>query len=126
VLAAVRRFIDDRRGERPEGLEIGVTGSAAIGGDMLAAAARSLRNIDRTTIVLVALALWLIYRSPWLVLVPLAAIGVAAAISLELLALLAERSGQASAAWPEVRVFTTTRIFVVVLLVGAGTDFACS
>ena len=63
---------------RRAGLEIGVTGSAAIGGDMLAAAAESLRNTDRTTIVLVALALAVIYRSPWLVVVPLAAIGVAA------------------------------------------------
>jgi RND superfamily putative drug exporter len=123
VLDEVRRYIDERRSELPRGLEIGITGSAAIGGDMLAAAAKSLRNIDRTTMILVAVALWLIYRSPWLVLVPLVAISVAAVISLELLAILAERTLQTPDAWPTVRVFTTTRIFIVVLLFGAGTDF---
>src|SRR5262249_47386811 len=42
---------------------------------------------------------------------------------LELLALITQWSFQHSGAWPEVRVFTTTRILIVVLLFGAGTDF---
>jgi RND superfamily putative drug exporter len=123
VLDSIRQFIERRIRERPAGLEVGITGSAAIGGDMLAAAATSLRDINRTTLLLVAALLWLIYRSPWLVLVPLVAISMAAATSLELLAVLAERSQLLPDAWPGVRVFTTTRIFIVVLLFGAGTDF---
>jgi RND superfamily putative drug exporter len=123
VLAEVERLIDSRRAAAPAGLEIGVTGSAAVGGDMLRASKESLRNTDRTTIVLVAAALALIYRSVWLIAVPLAAIGVAALVSLDLLALLAGWTRARPESWLDVRVFTTTRIFVVVLLFGAGTDF---
>jgi putative drug exporter of the RND superfamily len=123
VLADVRRLVDERRASAPPGLEIGITGSAAIGGDMLSAAAESLRNTDRTTIVLVVLVLAVIYRSPWLVAAPVAAIAVAAVASLGLLALLAEVSRDHPFWGLDVRVFTTTRVFVVVLLFGAGTDF---
>jgi RND superfamily putative drug exporter len=123
VLADVQRLIGRRQNEAPPGLKIGVTGSAAIGGDILTAAGESLRNTDRTTILLVVAALALIYRSPWLVVIPLAAIGAAAVASLELLALLAGITVDHPALWPDVRVFTTTRIFVVVLLFGVGTDF---
>lgn len=123
ALDEVTRIVARQRAEAPAGLEIGVTGSAAIGGDMLKAAAQSLRNTDRTTILLVTLALCAIYRSPWLVIVPLASIAVAAATSLGLLSLLAGVTRDHPALWPDVRVFTTTRIFVVVLLFGAGTDF---
>ncbi len=123
VLAAVNRSLEESCARAPAGLDCGVTGSAAIGGDMLAAAAASLRNTDRTTIAVVAITLAVIYRSVWLVIVPLAAIGAAAVTSLELLALLARWSLDHPAAGLDVRVFTTTRIFIVVLLFGAGTDF---
>lgn len=123
VLSAVRQLMDDRRAEAPPGLQIGITGSAAIGGDMLAAAVKSLRNTDVTTIILVAAALTLIYRSVWLIVVPLASIAVAVVTSLNLLALLAHWSRLHPDAWFDVKVFTTTRIFIVVLLFGAGTDF---
>jgi len=123
VLQAVLGVLDSRRPEAPPGLEMGVTGSAAIGGDMLSAAADALRNTDRVTIVIVAAALGLIYRSVWLVLVPLAAIGVAAITSLDLLALVARWSLENPDHWLDVRVFSTTRVFIVVLLFGAGTNF---
>ncbi len=123
VLAAVERVLDERRSEAPAGLEFGVTGSAAIGGDMLAAAAASLRNTDRVTILLVAAALAVIYRSLWVMIVPLVTIVLAAVTSLELLALLAQWSQLRPDDWFDVRVFTTTRTFIVVLLFGAGTNF---
>lgn len=123
VLAEVKRIVAEHRAQAPAGLRVGITGSAAIGGDMLAAAAESVANTHYTTIVLVTLTLLLIYRSLWLALVPLVTIGVAAATSLDLLALLAEWSRSHPGAWPVIRVFTTTQIFVVVLLFGAGTDF---
>lgn len=123
ALDAVQAELEAHRGDAPDGMEIGVTGTAAIGGDMLAAAAASLRNTDRVTILLVAATLAVIYRSVWLVLVPLAAIGVAAITSLDLLALLARWSLEHPGQWPDVRVFTTTRVFIVVLLFGAGTNF---
>ncbi len=123
VLDSVVRMARKQSANMPTGLQVGITGSAAIGGDMLAAAAESVQSTHRATIALVVLALVLIYRSPRLVFVPLVAIGVASSTSLDLLALLAEWSPLAGDAWPEVRIFTTTKIFVVVILFGAGTDY---
>ena len=123
VLAAVRDLVDSQRNRAPPGLEIGITGAAAIGGDMLSAAAASVASTHRTTILLVAITLFAIYRSPWLVFVPLLTIGVAASVSVDLLALMAEWSALHPDSWPNLRIFTTTKIFVIVLLFGAGTDY---
>ena len=122
VLQEVEQLIERERKAAP-GIRIGITGSAAIGGDMLTAAARSVSNTHYTTIALVTLALLAIYRSPWLVVVPLMTIGIAASASLDLLALLADWSQNHPDVWPSIRVFTTTKIFVIVLLFGAGTDY---
>ncbi|MGI9427486.1 MAG: MMPL family transporter [Bythopirellula sp.] len=123
LLKETQQIVDAARLGAPSGLQIGITGSAAIGGDMLTAAAESVSSTHRTTILLVTFVLILIYRSPWLVLVPLVTIGVAAVTSLDLLAILAHSSLQNPVQWPTIRVFTTTKIFVVVLLFGAGTDY---
>ncbi len=123
LLKEVRQLVDAIRQEAPPGLQIGITGSAAIGGDMLTAAAESVASTHRSTILLVTVTLLIIYRSPWLVLVPLLAIGVAASASLDLLALLAQWSLENPTSWPTIRIFTTTKIFVIVLLFGAGTDY---
>ena len=123
VLDVTRRMIRQLAAEKPAGLQVGITGSAAIGGDMLRAAAESVRNTHRTTLALVVIALLAIYRSPRLVFVALLAIGLATSISFDLLALAAWGSRQAPTFWPQVRVFTTTKIFIVVILFGAGTDY---
>ena len=123
VLEIVRMQVDRARSKLPSGLEVGITGTAAIGGDMLTAAAQSVANTHRTTLVLVTIALLLIYQSPWLALVPLVTIGIAASTSLDLLSCLASWSQMHPLVWPSIRVFTTTKIFVIVLLFGAGTDF---
>ncbi len=123
LLKATEAIVADAQREASPGLEIGITGSAAIGGDMLTAAAESVASTHRTTILLVTLVLVLIYRSPWLVLVPLLTIGIAASTSLDLLAILAQWSSENPDSWPVIRVFTTTKIFVIVLLFGAGTDY---
>jgi putative drug exporter of the RND superfamily len=124
IMKDVVRLVDDARKEAPQGLQIGITGSAAIGGDLLAAMAESLRNTEATTIIAVALALGLIYRSPWLVIAPLGAIAIATLVSIDLLALLAQWSRwRGEGAWPEFRVYSTTQIFIIVLMFGVGTDF---
>lgn len=123
LLGVAEAIVADARREAPTGLQIGISGVAAIGGDMLSAAAESVSSTHRTTILLVTLVLIAIYRSPWLVLVPLVTIGVAASTSLDLLAILADWSLQHPDRWPTIRVFTTTKIFVIVLLFGAGTDY---
>ncbi len=123
LLRRAEEIVATARDEAANGLEIGISGVAAIGGDMLTAAAESVASTHRTTILLVTIVLILIYRSPWLVLVPLFTIGVAASTSLDLLAILASWSLEHPAGWPTIRVFTTTKIFVIVLLFGAGTDY---
>ncbi|HYO24878.1 MAG TPA: MMPL family transporter, partial [Lacipirellulaceae bacterium] len=124
IVAAVRRILADARRGAPAGLTIGLTGAASIGGDLLSAIAESLRNTEWTTIVAVAIALALIYRSPWLVAIPLGSIAVAVLTSIDLLALLGRWSQiRGEGAWPEFRIYSTTQIFIVVLLFGAGTDF---
>ena len=122
VLAEVERIVAAARRDAPPDLEIGISGSAAVGGDMLSAAAESVASTHTTTIVLVAVTLLLIYRSPLLVVIPLATIALAASVSVDLLTLLADFT-EKHPTLPAVRVFTTTKIFVIVLLFGAGTDF---
>lgn len=104
----------------PPGLNLGVTGSAAIGSDMLSAAEESIRNTEWTTIALVLLILLAVYRAPGLVIVPLATIGVSVAMGTGLVALATQWCGQVGI---DFKVFKTTKIFVTVLLFGAGTDF---
>jgi len=119
----VYRVLDEIRSDPdyPAGLEVGVTGSAAIGADMLLAAEQSIRNTERTTIVLVVLILLLVYRAPGLVVVPLATIAVSFSVGLDLLALLVRLSDRLD--WLNFQVFKTTRIFIIVIIFGAGTDY---
>ena len=123
VLADVRRVVDEAMHEAPAGLHIGITGSAAIGGDLLSAAAESVRNTHTTTLILVVAVLAVIYRSWRLMLVPLMTITAAVSVSLAVLPLLVQLHQHYPTLTPDIQVFTTTKIFVIVLLFGAGTDY---
>lgn len=101
----------------PEGLRLELGGEAAVGHDILVAAEESDRRTQLTTIFLVTLILLLVYRAPVLALIPLVTIGVAVKVSLNLVALLAQVE------WLGFHLFSTTQIYVVVVLFGAGTDY---
>ena len=116
MLDAVRHEADF-----PVGLELGLTGSAAIGGDMLRSGFESIRNTERTTVLLVIAILLVVYRAPGLVIVPIVVIFASLAVALGLVASLAALSSRFG--WFDFTVFKTTRIFIVVVLFGAGTDF---
>jgi putative drug exporter of the RND superfamily len=102
-------------------LRLEVTGSAAIGADVLRASASGLRTTEIVTVVLVLGILITVYRSPLLVAIPILSIIVSLVVSTGVVALLA-RDPANPASWG-LGVFTTTRIFIVVLLFGSGTDF---
>ncbi len=123
LLEEVQRIVSDARADAPQGLNVGVTGSAAIGGDMLSAAVESIRSTEWTTVFLVVVILLVVYRAPLMVLVPLVTIGVSLVISIDTLALLTQVSRLEGFDWWRFKVFATTKIFIVVILFGAGTDF---
>ncbi len=104
----------------PAGLRLGITGSAAIGADMLSAAEESIRNTEWATFALVLLILLAVYRAPGLVFIPLLTIGVSVFVAMGLVALATQVCAGLGVNF---MIYKTTRIFVLVILVAASTDF---
>lgn len=119
-LAEVRHWAE-RWTERPP--ELGISGSAAVGSDLLVASAEAVRSTEIATLVLVVIILAFVYRSPLMILIPMLTIGISLEISLRILALATQIDQWMGWEWWTFSVFKTTRIFVVVILFGAGTDF---
>ncbi|NNE00374.1 MAG: MMPL family transporter [Pirellulaceae bacterium] len=105
------------------GLHLEMTGSAAIGGETLLAARDAIRYTEWITVVMILLILAGVYRAPLLVAVPMISIGTAVLVSMSLVALLTQWSIDKTIPALDLRVFTTSRIFIVVILFGAGTDY---
>ena len=114
---ATLEWLKQERPEPPAGLELAVTGSAVVGRDSNTAANESIKNTTNSTIALVVLILLIVYRSPLLAMIPLVTIALSVFVSLQLIAMLT---------WvPSLgfKVINITRVFVVVVLFGAGTDY---
>ncbi len=110
---AIRTHIAEET-QPPDGLDVFVTGTAAVAADQSAAIDASVARAHLITIALVVAILLYVFRSPIAPLVPLATIGVAFLTALSLVALLAER-------WLDVSSLYET--FSIVIIFGAGTDY---
>ncbi len=123
LLSKFSRGLDEIRDAEdfPAGLTIGLTGSAAVGSDWLASAEESISNTEAATVAMVVVILLLVYRAPGLVIVPLLTIFASLLVAMGLVASLAQWSAETG--YLGYKVFTTTEIFIVVILYGAGTDF---
>ncbi len=97
------------------GLTVHATGAAGIGRDLVRAGGDSLEGTTLATVVLVVVILLLVYRAPLLALVPLATIAGSVWVALKLLA--------SCTLIPGFHLVNVSRIFAVVMLYGAGTDY---
>lgn len=127
TVEAVHQLLEDVRNYSMQftdpGLQLLMTGSAAIGGETLLAARDAIQYTEWITVVMILLILAVVYRAPLLVAVPMLSIGVAVVVSSSLVTLLTQGSINGTLPGLDLRVFTTSRIFVVVILFGAGTDY---
>ncbi|HZY83559.1 MAG TPA: MMPL family transporter [Gemmataceae bacterium] len=97
------------------GLTARATGAAGLGRDLVRAGGDSLEGTTLATVALVVVILLLVHRAPLLALVPLATIAGSVWVALKLLA--------ACTLLPGFHLVNISRIFAVVMLYGAGTDY---
>jgi RND superfamily putative drug exporter len=91
------------------------TGPAGIGRDLTKASANGLDRTTLVTVLLVVVVLLLVYRAPLLALISLTTIAVSVWVALHLLALMT--------LIPGVYLVNTSKVFAIVILYGAGTDY---
>ena len=127
LMQAVEALVDDvKQLNAPlitDGLSIGISGPPAVGADMMRAAAEGVKQTEWISMLMVLGILAMIYRGPLLVTIPLLTILLSLSVSMSVIALLAHPVGVPHSSYKFLQVFTTTRIFLVVLLFGIGTDF---
>lgn len=101
----------------PAGLRLAMTGSAVVGHDTNEASNASIGATTYATVGLVVVILLLVYRSPVLALIPLVTIALSVIIALRGLPTLSWVPGL------DFQVINVTKVFVIVVLFGAGTDY---
>ncbi len=107
--------VDRVLSERTDPPQVYATGAAGVGRDLTKAAGASLDGTTWATIALVVVVLLGVYRAPLMAFVPLVTIGVSVWVSLKVLALMSMMPG--------VHLVNISKIFAIVILYGAGTDY---
>jgi RND superfamily putative drug exporter len=124
VMERVIEMMESFRGRQTEnGLRLEVSGSAAVGGDTLISAKESIAATEWGTILLILAILFMVYRAPLLAVIPILAISVSVLVAFDVVALAADWSARAVPGGLGFKVFKTTKIFIVVVLFGSGTDY---
>ncbi|MBX9678775.1 MAG: MMPL family transporter [Gemmataceae bacterium] len=108
-------IVKARLAEFPQGPQVFATGAAGIGRDLGKASLHGLDGTTWATIILVVVVLLAVYRAPLLALIPLATIALSVWVSLNLLACMTQIPG--------VHLVNISKIFAIVILYGAGTDY---
>ncbi|WP_437227277.1 MMPL family transporter [Planctomicrobium sp. SH661] len=106
----------EKEGLFPKDLKYAYSGSALVGRDMGEAQERSADAVKNWTLILIVVLLFMVYRAPLPVLVPLATLTVALEVSMSLLA------AAAQAKW--IGMFEGIQVYTVVVAYGAGVDFS--
>jgi len=99
----------------PDGLQISLAGSGAVGADITHAQAASASSIQWWTVTLVIVLLLIIYRAPLLALVPLIAVFLTVTVAIKFLSLLAEAE--------VIGLFQGVQVFLTIVIYGAGVDY---
>lgn len=117
VISRIEELLEDDQLQeaKPLGLALALSGSATVGRDMLRAEALSASRTESFTKALVIVLLLLIYRAPFLAMIPLMTVGIAVELSLALLRHLA--------GWNVIGLFTGIDVYVTVVVYGAGVDY---
>jgi len=117
-VTAVEQVLKNLQAESaiPPHLNYAFSGSALVGRDMGVAQERSADAVKRWTLILIVALLFLVYRAPLPVLVPLATLSVSLEIAMSLLA------SAAQAGW--IGMFEGIQVYTVVVAYGAGVDFS--
>jgi RND superfamily putative drug exporter len=95
--------------------QVYATGAAGVGHDMTRTCGHSLESTTVATVILVVVVLLLVYRAPLLALIPLCAIALSVWVAMKMLALMT--------LVPGVHLVNISKIFAIVILYGAGTDY---
>lgn len=127
TIARIEHLINLDRGELrtkiPSGLQLGLSGSATVGGDMLTAAQESASRTQSWTIILVISLLLMIYRAPFIALIPLFTVFVSMQISMATLILLTWAGKSGIEPFSLLKPFSGLQTYISVVVYGAGVDY---
>ncbi|QDU82077.1 Membrane transport protein mmpL8 [Polystyrenella longa] len=115
TIQKIEQIIVELEPQVPDGLNLALSGSSTVGRDIIEAAQQSASATELWTVLLVVILLILIYRAPFLALIPLITVYIATKFALTFLALLAS--------YNIIGLFNGVEIYVTVVLYGAGVDY---